>query len=270
MKKRTTRSLSLGDKPKPTPSLDLLKKPQTFVGINNEWAFQAGSWESSESEEFDPSSKLSVEQVFDAWAQVGKDEEFEASNKSCKTFLKMASIPKTEFSLVDLGCSNGWLLQWFYKHFPLAKLTGVDVSPQMIKKAGCRVDESIKLVCSDFSTFKPEKPFDIVFCMSSLYYVVPMETFSLANLAKPGTLFICGTDCFLENEVCHSWPAMLNLEMDIRSIASYRTLFIESYGLNHVEQVCSTKCLNFDFFRKLSRMNDLPLELCSHGDILVS
>ena len=42
---------------------------------------------------------------------------------------------------------------------------------------------------SDMNDFCPEKPFDVVFSMASLYYTVPMEKFArkVPQLVKPGT-----------------------------------------------------------------------------------
>lgn len=43
-------------------------------------------------------------------------------------------------SLLELGCSNGWLLYWLAKEgfMNIEEYTGIDISPKMIEKAKTR------------------------------------------------------------------------------------------------------------------------------------
>jgi len=87
--------------------------------------------------------------------------------------------------------------------------------------------------------YLPEEKFDVVFSMAALYYIVPMELISkkIHQWVKPGGLFIAGTDCRTENTRCHQWPHMLSVNMDIRSIKEWESLFSQAFRLTNVSQI---------------------------------
>lgn len=125
---------------------------------------------------------------------------------------------------------------------PHAKIVGIDVSSQMIRKGKIafakETPENVELIHTDLMEFCPKEQFDIVFSFATLYYVIPMERVKdkLKDWLKPEGVFCMGVDYFTENIRCHHWSSMLNIEMDMRSIGGWEHLFINDYNLKDVKQ----------------------------------
>jgi len=246
MKKR---SVSVGDKPPFSSGPSSLFYPAgvKFVGLASEWAWA----EKQKNRDSDPQQCNSREDtlnntpatVFDLWAATGRDEEFERSNQSCLIFLERhLPWPSDPFDFLELGCANGWAIRWMSHNKKHAtKLVGIDVSQGMIKKATqCyHHPPNAQFISSDLLDFIPESPFQVVYSMATLYYVVPMETIApkIKSWVRPGGIFIAGTDCRTENSKSSEWPKMLGVKMDIRDEKEWVKLFAEDFGLESVGQI---------------------------------
>eukprot|EP01114_Cavostelium_apophysatum_P017316 TRINITY_DN5116_c1_g1_i1.p1 TRINITY_DN5116_c1_g1~~TRINITY_DN5116_c1_g1_i1.p1 ORF type:complete len:218 (+),score=22.66 TRINITY_DN5116_c1_g1_i1:146-799(+) len=190
-------------------------------------------------------SKNTPEELFDAWAIQGIDEEFALGSDTSRQFL-LHNLPTVE-SFLELGCSNGWVLREVMSKRQELKLgVGIDISSRMIYKAKNwfllpeLVAKKIDFVATDLLTYTPNKHFDVVYSFAVLYYVIPMENLkdSLPKWLKPGGTFIAGTDYYLENAaVCSHWPDMMNIEMDrLRSRDEWKDFFA-FLGLQDIRQI---------------------------------
>ena len=74
--------------------------------------------------------------VFSDWAQNGKDEGMEKHhNKSVMSMIDFACNGLPEYSFIDAGCGNGWVVRHISKDDRCCRAIGVDGSLNMIKKA---------------------------------------------------------------------------------------------------------------------------------------
>ena len=147
--------------------------------------------------------------VFGEWAELGRDEGMEKGHRqSVDEMLSLALKGQKQFSFIDAGCGNGWVVRQVAKHPECVSATGVDGAKQMIHKAQ-KSDPLNNYTCADLSSWRPNTPVDIVHAMEVLYYLKDPFSF-LKNVyhswLKTGGLLIFGLDFYKENVVSHSWP----------------------------------------------------------------
>lgn len=95
-----------------------------------------------------------------------------------------ALAPET---VVDLGCGAGTLAPMLTARWPLAKLTGVDGSPEMLAKA--RADHpSATFLQGDIATWSPAEPVDVLYTNAALHWLDGHDALIPRLLAcvKPG------------------------------------------------------------------------------------
>jgi trans-aconitate 2-methyltransferase len=108
--------------------------------------------------------------------------------------------------VVDIGCGPGSMTWSFADRWPLADVTGVDSSPEMIAAAAdIAVSERVRFVCADLRDWQPDPVVDLVVGNAVLQWV-PGHVDLLADLARwlapGGTLAFQVPDSF--DEPCHT------------------------------------------------------------------
>ena len=100
----------------------------------------------------------------------------------------IARIPKLKyFTIYDLGCGTGYLTRILADTFAMAKVIGVDSSPEMLAEAR-REFPGIAWQQADISTWRaPARP-DLIYTNAALQWVPDHETLlpSLLNQLRPG------------------------------------------------------------------------------------
>jgi SAM-dependent methyltransferase len=99
-------------------------------------------------------------------------------------------------SIVDLGCGTGTLLRALGKHFPRARLAGVEVSDYLCRRHGWLHGSVVD--------FRAEHPFDLVVCNDVLAYLDDADcNRALRNLASlTGAALFLGVLTEEDLEVC--------------------------------------------------------------------
>jgi ubiquinone/menaquinone biosynthesis C-methylase UbiE len=105
-------------------------------------------------------------------------------------------VPQAPLRLLDAGCGTGNLLLALQRRRPRAALTGVDLSPSMLKRARAKLAD-VDLRRSDLGERLPfeDGSFDVVTSVNVLYAVAdPARTVAeLERVLKPGGLLIICT-----------------------------------------------------------------------------
>ncbi len=171
-----------------------------------------------------------VKKKFNEWAENGKAESMEIEHgKNVLKFLKKISFDK-EFSFLDIGCGNGWVVRYISQIENCKTAVGIDVSDKMIKRAKKSISKNNQeFFCSEIETWNTRKKFDFIFAMESIYYVesIPIALKKIFQLLKPGGMFCCGTDFYSENKDTAKWQNMMKIRMHLLSENQWKKLFAE-------------------------------------------
>ena len=147
--------------------------------------------------------------VFDNWVKIGKDDGLEKNHASAVAKMVEYSTGSLEqFSFIDAGCGNGWLVRNMANDSRCIKSIGIDGSKRMIKKAK-KLDEKNEYVCSDLLNWKPNEKVNLVISMEVFYYFENPEKLTrhiYQNWLTENSRLIIGIDFYKENLISHSWP----------------------------------------------------------------
>ena len=176
--------------------------------------------------------------VFSDWAQNGKDEGMERHhNKSVMNMIDYACSRLPEYSFIDAGCGNGWVVRHISNDSKCNDAIGVDGSSNMINKAK-RLDNKNKYYCEDLLKWIPQSKVDIVLSMEVFYYFENPRLLIKHinnNWIKSGGRLIMGVDYYKENVSSHSWQKDCGISiMKLHSEKEWK-LFFENAGLKDIK-----------------------------------
>ena len=152
--------------------------------------------------------------VFSNWVISGKDEGMEKGHSpAVKNMLEYSTKKLTDYSFIDAGCGNGWVVRNIGSDPKCNKAIGVDGSSNMIEKAQ-KLDIKNEYHCNELMSWRPNKKVDIVHSMEVFYYFEnPYKLIKhIYNdwLIKGGRL-IMGIDYYKENVPSHTWQEDCNI-----------------------------------------------------------
>ena len=179
--------------------------------------------------------------VFGEWAEKGKDIGMEkghatAVNEMVTFALKERKRIGKNFSFLDLGCGNGWVVRIVSNDSLCNRAVGIDGAKQMIANAESRggVTEYIFANINSFSS--PEK-YDVIHSMEVLYYLEdPLNIIKKISDSwlNDGGRLIVGLDHYYENKDSHSWEEDVGTPMLMLKAKEWVRIF-EMAGLEEVE-----------------------------------
>ena len=186
--------------------------------------------------------------LFNNWVELGKDDGMEKNHTPSVNFM-LNLIPEkfsnSNFSFLDLGCGNGWLVKKISDLKNCSRSVGVDGAEKMIEKAKSNdyKSEYLQLDLNNIQSFNEK--FHVILSMEVIYYLKSPDKLIhhvFNNLLHPGGVFIMGLDYYLENKKSLSWPKDLNVDMFNGSISDWYKMF-ESTGFINISthQVCAQK-----------------------------
>ena len=173
-------------------------------------------------------------ELFDKWAQNGKDVSMEnGHSKSVDFMLKILdekSLFGNKFSFLDLGCGNGWVVKKISKNNFCNLAVGIDGSENMIKNAKLNSKDEI-FINENIENWHWNKKFNIVFSMETLYYVKDIDCLLkniYSNLLIDKGSIIIGVDHYLENKPSLMWGEDYNLDIVTLSVKQWEKLFLKN------------------------------------------
>ena len=162
----------------------------------------------------------SATEVFGQWLEEGKDIGMQNGHAiSVQNMIDFALQERVDignnFSFLDLGCGNGWVVRQIAKHNLCNKAVGIDGAEQMIKAAISRGGDE-EYFTADINSFHSLKKYDLIHSMEVLYYL-KNPTDVINNIAKSwlnnGGRFIAGIDLYYKNIDSHSWQEKVGTPM---------------------------------------------------------
>lgn len=160
-------------------------------------------------------TKKSPIEIFSDWVDLGKDDGIKKNHlKSVKAMLNNVLKGLNDFTFIDAGCGNGWVVKMVSEMDSCFSALGVDGSIKMINKAK-RIDKISKYECAEISVWKPNQKKDVVHSMEVFYYfkdpLIVLKNIYENWLNKNGK-FIMGIDFYYENKTSHNWPEKTNVD----------------------------------------------------------
>ena len=158
--------------------------------------------------------------VFHDWALAGKDLGMEkghshAVNQMLEFIFKKAEKSMQNFSAIDVGCGNGWVVRLFDEQHMCNYAEGIDGAKAMIDKAK-QIDPNGNYSICNLPEFKPERKYDFLHSMEFLYYLEdPKEMLKLffREWINDGGWAVIGIDHYLEHEESLGWPEHVGVRM---------------------------------------------------------
>ena len=185
-----------------------------------------------------------IRKTFDEWAQNGRAELMELEHgKNVSKFLQTISFDKP-FTLLDVGCGNGWVVKKIATKKNCKKAIGIDKSKKMIIQATQKKDSSKEeYIHTDIESMNYKGKFDFVFSMESLYYADSIEVAlkKIFKLLKPGGIFFCGTDFYSDNKATAKWARIMKIQMHLHSKKEWKEFFKKTGFIVKTKQVKDLK-----------------------------
>ena len=180
-------------------------------------------------------------EVFGEWAEKGKDIGMEKGHAlAVEDMISFATEErinlKRNFSFLDLGCGNGWVVRMLENNQLCVRSVGIDGAKQMIEKASEDTSKSEFLLENIDTYISPDK-FDLIHSMEVLYYLenpaLTVKKIADSWLNEGGRL-IAGVDLYYENQESHSWEDRVGTKMMMLKESEWMEIF-SSAGLQEVE-----------------------------------
>ena len=184
--------------------------------------------------------------TFDEWAILGKDEGMEKGHHASvqhmtNEIFNYYQKKNQKYSLLDLGCGNGWVVRKFKEHSLCAMAHGIDGAPNMIKKAK-KLDKGGTYFNENIESWDSNFQYDVVFSMETLYYFKnPANIIKKIynNIINENGVLIIGIDHYKENAESLNWAEKFNLEITTLSCKDWKGIFkntgFKEVKLNQVE-----------------------------------
>ena len=180
-------------------------------------------------------------EVFGEWAEKGKDIGMEKGHAlAVEDMISFATQERTNlkrnFSFLDLGCGNGWVVRMLENNQLCVRSVGIDGAKQMIEKASEDTSNS-EFLLENIDTYSSPDKFDLIHSMEVLYYLenpaLTVKKIADSWLNEGGRL-IAGVDLYYENQESHSWEDRVGTKMMMLKEAEWIEIF-SSAGLKEVK-----------------------------------
>ena len=146
-------------------------------------------------------AQTSAEVGFETFEKLGIDYEHAYGNnplkKACieRTISLLSDSDGKDHTVLDVGCGTGKPVSEMLATAGL-KVTGIDISPEMIKHAQSRIEGDF--IVADLLGYKPETLYDAVVISFSLLQLTAYSEFydlmiAYANAVRPGGYLVIGT-----------------------------------------------------------------------------
>ena len=164
--------------------------------------------------------------TFDTWAQNGRGDRMEVGHGDVVGQV----VPQLEIGagdqVLDLGCGTGWATRMLAKAAPGAGAVGVDISPEMVKRAEELHSFTIRAryeVAAFEELGLADEAFTHVFSMEAIYYAPDLGK-ALAEafrVLKPGGRIDLVVDFYKENGPTAGWADTVGAPMLFLSEAEW-------------------------------------------------
>lgn len=181
--------------------------------------------------------------MFDRWAANGYSMNMQRAHTwSVTKFLESVDFAPN-FSILDVGCGNGWVVRRLAGMDSCRSAVGIDPSSRMIELAQSRKKSGKERYHVIGIESVASERFDYAFSMESLYYVrsVDAAVRRIYELLEPGGSFFCGTDFYAENKATAVWAKRHPVQMHLLSRNQWVDIFRNAGFETTTTQICNDR-----------------------------
>lgn len=175
---------------------------------------------------------------FNTWADAGKGESMEHDHRPIvEPMLAMMHFVSSE-AVLDVGSGGGWLVRELASHVPQGRVTGMDLSDEMVERArrnSFAVHNTEFVVGSVDAIPRPTDSFDKVVSVESSYYWPDPAAgiLEIFRVLRPGGSAWVLINYFRDNPYCHQWAKLIPIPMHLLSGDEWATL-LRNAGFAHI------------------------------------
>lgn len=175
---------------------------------------------------------------FNTWADAGKGESMEHDHRPIvEPMLAMMHFVSSE-AVFDVGSGGGWLVRELASHVPQGRVTGMDLSDEMVERArqnSSAVHNAEFIVGSVDAIPRPTDSFDKVVSVESSYYWPDPAAgiLEIFRVLRPGGSAWVLINYFRDNPYCHQWAKLIPIPMHLLSGDEWATL-LRNAGFAHI------------------------------------
>ena len=176
------------------------------------------------------SANETLRKEFNTWAGAGKGESMEHEHRPIvEPMLAMMQFAPGE-TILDVGSGGGWLVRELASRVPQARVTGMDLSDEMVERARCASSaiRNVEFVVGSVDAI-PKEPnsFDKVISVESSYYW-PDPAAGIRDIfrvLRPGGSAWILINYYRDNPYCHQWSKLIPIPMQLLSSDEWAELF---------------------------------------------
>jgi SAM-dependent methyltransferase len=167
---------------------------------------------------------------FNTWADAGKGESMEHEHRPIvEPMLAMMRFAPSE-TVLDVGSGGGWLVRELASRVPQGRVTGMDLSDEMVERArrNSAAFHNVEFIVGSVDAI-PRDPdsFDKVISVESSYYWPDpaagiREIFRVLHRGGSAWILI---NYFRDNPYCHQWAKLIPIPMHLLSGDEWAGLF---------------------------------------------
>jgi len=183
-----------------------------------------------------------LRETFNRWAEEGRGEGMEAHHLPIvEPMLALIDFAPSD-AVLDVGCGTGWLVRRLARRLPAGRVTGIDVSDEMIRRARLASSELSNV---HFETGTAEvipaaaESFNKILSVESAYYWPDPaqglgECFRVLRAGGSAWILI---NYYRDNPHCHRWGPLFGIPSHLLSSTEWAELFTAA-GFAEVTHRC--------------------------------
>jgi SAM-dependent methyltransferase len=167
---------------------------------------------------------------FNTWADAGRGESMEQEHRPIvEPMLGMMCFAPSE-TILDAGSGGGWLVRELASNVPQGRVTGMDLSDEMVGRArrNSSTVHNVEFVVGSVDAIpRATNSFDKVVSVESAYYWPDPSAGirEIFRVLRPGGSAWILINYFRDNPYCHQWAKLIPIPMHLLSGDEWSKLF---------------------------------------------
>ncbi|HEY6290990.1 MAG TPA: class I SAM-dependent methyltransferase [Terriglobia bacterium] len=175
-----------------------------------------------------------LREEFNRWAEAGRGEGMETDHLPIVLPMLARMDLGPDETILDAGCGTGWLCRLLAERVPQGRVVGLDVSDEMIRRAGEKSSASanVSFITGGVESIPQPAPGEkglysrVVSVESAYYWPEPVRGLSeIFRVLRPrGSAWVL-INYYRDNPYCHQWGALYAIPAHLLAASDWAGLF---------------------------------------------